>query len=98
MGMAEKTATDVLERMALVLGLPFTHKSPFSESLTSQMQGSFLKQWLFHCKRAQRRQVAGQRLAQRESFQTSHTCVAALANGTTIVFAPRLGLTRLEGF
>ena len=43
-------------------------------------------------------QMADGRLAQRECFQTGHTGVAALGNGTTIACAPRLGLTRLEGF
>jgi len=36
------------------LALPFTHKSRHSESPGGHMQGALLKQWLFHCKRAQR--------------------------------------------
>jgi len=43
-------------------------------------------------------QMAGGRLARRECFQTGHTGVAALGNGTTIACAPRLGLTRPEAF
>jgi len=52
----------------------------------------------FHYKRAQRRQMTGERLARRESFHAGHTGVAAFANGTTIACAPRLGLARMEGF
>ena len=43
-------------------------------------------------------QMAGGRLARRECFQTGHTGVAALGNGTTIACAPRLDLTRPEAF
>jgi len=43
-------------------------------------------------------QMADGQLARRECFQTGHTYVAALGNGTTIACAPRLGLTRLEAF
>jgi len=75
------------------IALTFTHKSLFSESLIGQMQGALLQQGWFPCKRVQRRQMAGQRLARRESFQTGHTCVAALGKGTTLACAPRLVLT-----
>ncbi|MDX8405393.1 MAG: PfkB family carbohydrate kinase [Mariprofundus sp.] len=36
------------------LGLPFTHKSHHSELPCGYLQGALLKQWLFHCKKAQR--------------------------------------------
>jgi len=43
-------------------------------------------------------QMAAGRLARREPLHTGHTGVAALANGTTIIRALRLGLTRVQGF
>ncbi len=43
-------------------------------------------------------QMAAGRLARREPLHTGHICVAALANGTTIGCAPRLGLTHVQGF
>ncbi len=43
-------------------------------------------------------QMAAGRLARREPLHTGHTRVAALANGTTIGCAPRLGLTHVQGF
>jgi len=43
-------------------------------------------------------QMAAGRLARREPLHTGHTFVAALANGTTIGCAPRLGLTHVQGF
>jgi len=48
-------------------------------------------------KRATQQMAAG-RLARREPLHTGHADVAALANGTTINCAPRLGLTRVQGF
>jgi len=41
-------------------------------------------------------QMAAGQLAQRELLHTSHAGVAAFANGTTIICAPRLGLTRVQ--
>ncbi len=43
-------------------------------------------------------QIAAGRLARGEPLHTGHTCVAALANGTTIICTPRLGLTHVQGF
>jgi len=43
-------------------------------------------------------QMAAGRLARREPLRMCHTGVAALANGTTIICAPRLGLTHAQGF
>ena len=43
-------------------------------------------------------QIAAGRLARREPLHTGHACVAALANGITIICAPRLGLTRVQRF
>jgi len=66
--------------------------------MTGQVQGALSQQGPFPCKSAQRRQMAGHRLARREFFQTGHTCVAELGKGTTLTYIPRLGLTRLEEF
>jgi len=43
-------------------------------------------------------QMATGRLARRELLHTDLTGVAALANGTTIGCAPRLGLTHVQRF
>jgi len=70
---------------------------PLQESATQQMADVRLARLCVYAPVCVLR-TGRRRQAQRESFQTAHTSVAALANGTTIARAPRLGLTRLEGF
>jgi len=43
-------------------------------------------------------QMAAMQVARRELLHTDHSCVAALANGTTIGCTPRLGLPHVQGF
>jgi len=87
------------------LALPFTHKSHHSESPGGhpayaglRMQGALSAAMVVPLQESATQQMAIGRLARRESLHTGHACVAALANGTTIGCAPRLGLTHVQGF
>jgi len=62
------------------------------------MQGTLLAAMVAPLQESATQQMADGRLARKEPLQTCHTGVAAFANGTTIVFTPRLGLTCLQGF
>jgi len=78
--------------------LPFTHKSRHSESPGGHMQGALFAGMVVPLQESATQQMAAGRLARREPLHTSLTDVAALANGTTIGCAPRLGLTHVQGF
>jgi len=62
------------------------------------MQGALFAAMVVPLQESGTQQMAAGRLARREPLHTGHTRVAALANGTTIGCAPRLGLTRVQGF
>jgi len=84
------------------MALPFAHKSRHSESPGGhpayaglRMQGAIFAAMVVPLQENATKQMAAGRLARREPSHTSHTCVAALANGATIGCAPRLGLTHV---
>jgi len=62
------------------------------------MQGALSAAMVIPLQGSATQQMATGRLARREPLHTGHACVAALANETTIICAPRLGLTRVQGF
>jgi len=62
------------------------------------MQGVLYAGMVVPLQESATQQMAAGRLARREPCHTGHTRVAALANGTTIICAPRLGLTHVTGF
>jgi len=61
------------------------------------MQGALFAAMVVPLQESATQQMAAGRLARREPLHTGHTGVAALANGTTIICTPRLGLTRVQG-
>jgi len=71
---------------------------PLQESATQQMAAGRLACLCVYARRQACLCVCARRQARREPLHTGHTCVAALANGTTIGCAPRLGLTHVQGF
>jgi len=71
------------------------------------MQGTLFAAMVVPLQESATQQMAAERLAclcvyvrsqaRREPLHMRHTCVAVLANGTTINCAPRLGLTHMQG-
>jgi len=78
--------------------LPFTHKLRHSEPPDDHMQGALLAGMVVPLQKSATQQMVVGRFARREALQMGHTCVAALANGTTIGCAQRLGLPHLQDF